>query len=762
MAIVESSVGASPLKALIPADIIEAEQDEFEAEDTAVAVPTHEGMSDADWLKEQVGNTNVARGLAQETLNHLGMLVVEEYEIDKQSRAEWEEKAQEALKYVLQDQEPKQYPFPGASNIIWPLLTTASMQFAARAYPAIVRGNKVAKGAVWGSDRGTPATQDGKQGGPPKMGPDGSPIWKIAPGEKRARADRIGEHMSWQLLEEMEEWEAQLDQLLHQIPVVGGAIRKTYRDFSEDRNVSEFVSLLDLVWNYHAKGFYLAPRHTEMLKLYPHEILAYERADEMFLQMTYGEPGAGEGSPEGNEPGDSESRHLFLEQHRRYDLDGDGYPEPWVVTVHKQSSRVTRIVADFDEKSVHHDGAGNVKRVDRVDVYTLIPFLPNIDGGSYPMGFGHLLKPLNEAINTTLNQMFDAGHLQNAGGGFISNQLSIKSGVVQWNVGRYSRVDTRGRDIRESIYTMEWPGPSATLFQLLGLIVGAAKEVSQTQDILTGDAALANAPPTTIMALIEQGMKVYTGIHKRVFRALKAELKKLYRLNRLYLQGPQGYQFGEEWRETEPEDYRLGGGVEPAGDPSMVTDMQKLARAMVAYSTAKDNPLANQQEILTRLYEASGQDRIQDLFAPPDPMAPMLKKIAIAKELADMARTRAGEQKDAAQAVLAMAQARTLVGQPQMDAIDKNLEVMRLHLEAVNSSIKAAEVASRSYNDAIANDIQAAAARARDATEPGATSAATRTASIGANGGRPAPVAPPPGGPGVLPVARGSEPALPQ
>ena len=763
MATIQTSVGDSPLHALIPSALEHDEKEEFEHKPDIVETPEHDGVTDEDWLKEQISNTNVARDLHSEILDRIGGLVVDEYDLDKRSRSDWEDKAERAMAYVMQDAEPKQYPFPGASNVIWPLLTTAALQFGARAYPAIVRGQRVVKGVVWGSDRGTPATQDGRQGGPPKLGPDGQPVWKIAPGEKRARAERIGEHMSWQLLEQMKEWEPQLDRLLHQMPVVGGAIKKTYRDPAADRSYSVFVSLLDVVWDYNAASFETSARQTEILSSYPHEIEEFERADEMYLPQIYGEPGAGEGSPEKNQPGDSDGRHVFLEQHRRYDLDGDGYAEPWIITVHQRSAKVVRIVADFDEDGIKADDDGNIKRVEKVEQYTMIPFLPNIDGGSYPMGFGHLLKPLNEAINSTLNQMFDAGHLQNAGGGFISNQLSIKSGVVQWNVGRYSRVDTRGRDIRESIYTMQWPGASPVLFQLLGLLMTSAKELSSTQDVLTGDAGLANAPPTTLMALVEQGMRVYTAIHKRVFRALKQEFAKLYRLNRLYLKGPQGYQFGEEWRETEPEDYRLGGGVEPAGDPSMVTDMQKLSRAMVAVGVAKDDPTVNRQEVNTRLFEAAGMERIQDLFLPPDPMAAQLKQLAFQKETAEMARTRAGEQKDSAQAVFFLAQARTLVSQPQLDHIDRNIEVMRLHLEAVNAEIHAADVSSRAHNDARANEIQHAAHRARQQTESGGGApGGAREISPGAEPGSVPGMAAPPGNAGLSSPPQGQEPELPQ
>jgi chaperonin GroES len=95
------------------------------------------------------------------------------------------------------------------------LITTASTQFAARAYPAIVNGRSVVKGVIVGEDKGEP--QIGPDGTPVLQGDpqNPQPVWDVPPGAKRIKADQIGEHMSWQLLDEMPEWEPETDQLLH-------------------------------------------------------------------------------------------------------------------------------------------------------------------------------------------------------------------------------------------------------------------------------------------------------------------------------------------------------------------------------------------------------------------------------------------------------------------------------------------------------------------------------------------------------------------
>ena len=728
------------------------------------------GQSVKEFLLSQIDEVNLAENYPMDVLSKLGMLVVTEYQIDENSRSDWKDKAEKAMKFATQEAEEKNTPWAKASNVIYPLITTAALQYNARAYPAIIQSRNVVKGTIWGSDKGTPVTEDGKPDGKPKMHPDGTPIWLVQPGEKRKRADRIGEHMSWQLLEEMPEWEPQTDQMLFQIPIIGGAVRKTYRDFLLKRNRSLMVKLLDIVWNYDAPSFEAAPRHTEIIELYPHEIEANERA-EIFLPLNYGPAGGGEDG-KGGDPNDEDAAHIYLEQHRRYDLDEDGYPEPYVVTVHKRSQQVVRIVArydadgitaakgpDVDEKDLregdqrrNYEVEDEIIRIDPIEHYTLIPFLPNPEGGSYPFGFGHLARPINEAINTTLNQMFDAGTLQNSGGGFISDQLSMQSGPVAFQVGKYVRVGSKGMDIRQAVFPIPFPGPSNVLFQLLGLLMSSGKEITSVKDVLTGDAATANAPPTTVLALIEQGMKIYSAIHKRVYRSLKAEFAKLYRLNQKYLTETQKFRVGDEWREVTPQDYKFGGGVEPVADPTMLTDMQKLGRAQVLM-TQKDDPLVNKKEILNRFFDSVGADRIGDLWAPPNPMAAGMAQIALAEKHGEITRTAAAELKDRTQAFLNLAMAREHSNNQQLGWIEAQMKVMELHIEAANTQVKAAAVQSRHNIDMTRARTDAEAVGLSDPTAGGQPGGGNISAN-GANGVQP--MAAPPGNGSVPDLSAGN------
>jgi chaperonin GroES len=268
------------------------------SEDDNLPEESHNDDTPAETYKrlvEWIDNANIARDIDQQTLETLGNLVVDEYEIDEQSRSEWKSEAESALKFAVQKAEPKQYPWASASNVIYPLITSAAMRFGAVAYPAIVPSRNVVKGVVWGDDKGTPATQDGKPDGAPKLTEAGQPIWLQPPGSKAKVAEKIGEHMSWQLLEQLGYWEEQTDTMLHQLPIVGGAVRKTYRDSREDANASELVDLMNLVWNMGARSFEKAPRHTEIQEFYPFEIQELERDDETFCRsiMVLGRRAAG-------------------------------------------------------------------------------------------------------------------------------------------------------------------------------------------------------------------------------------------------------------------------------------------------------------------------------------------------------------------------------------------------------------------------------------------------------------------------------------
>lgn len=584
-----------------------------------------------DALMKFIKSANIAVDLTDDQLGNIGDRVTREYNIDKDSRAEWEVQIDKALDLALQKPEAKNTPWPNASNVKFPLMTSAAIQFAARAYPAIVPGGNIVKCKVVGSDSQPKEPQQD-----PGMAPQGQPGMGQMPGaqlmgpqhpgmmlqgqgqrdgEKRARAGRISRHMSYQLSEEMEEWDEDTDRLLHVLPIVGCLFRKTWFDPGLRRNVSLMVLPTDLVVHYSTKSLETAPRITQEIELHPHEITEKIRSG-LWRNEELGRPADADAN-------DDDAPHSFLEQHRLLDLDDDGYPEPYIVTVHKETSKVMRIVARYDESGILVNPKGEVTRIEPIQYFVKYGFIPSPDGGFYDVGFGVLLNPINAAVNTVINQMLDAGTLQNTGGGFIGGGLKIKGGNLRLRLGEYKVVDAPGTTVAQNVVPLQHPGPSPVLFQLLGLLVDAGREIASIKDILTGEAPK-NQPAATTMAMIEQGMKVFTAIYKRIHRSLKRELKMLYRLNRIYMDPEVYFTVLDEPEAIAQADYEdKSMDVIPVSDPNVVTDMQKMARAQFV-GEFKDDPWIDGREARRRMFDAASIEDVDTLLLDKLPEDPRL------------------------------------------------------------------------------------------------------------------------------------------
>ena len=657
---------------------------------------------------------------ADDELARLAGRVKQDYDIDERSRSDWKAKYRKWLDFALQIAEEKTYPWPGASNVIYPLMTTAALQFAARAYPAIIRDRGVVKGSVIGSDKGELATDPGTH--QPFTNPDGSPVWSVPPGERQSRADRIGRHMSWQLLDEQEEWEPQTDRLLIVLAIVGTMFRKSYYSPQLKRNVSETVDALDLCVDYNAKSFDTAPRQTELIRLYPWDIeTAVRNGTFLYHDGGYGNDTSIENDHHRTDQEDEDAPTTFLEQHRRWDLDDDGYPEPYIVTVARDSGKLARIRAAYEMPGVQWADDGRVSKIDKIQYYTKYGFIPSPDSVVYDLGFGHLLFPLNESINTSLNMMFDAGHLQNAGGGFVGSGLSINAGAVRFAMGEYKPVNVMGGTIRDNIFPIPFQGPSPVLMQLLQFLVEAAERVASVKDVMVGDMPGDNTSGITTLAVIEQGLKVFSAIYKRIHRSLGYEFKKLYRLNRIYLADSKGFGSGSAWEEITRADYEKGSGVEPISDPQMVTDMQRLGRAQFLLGF-KDDPACNGAAIRMEAFTASMIPQPERfLVANPQPPAQILLKnreldIRQNKESGDLMlrglHDRAIMVREIAQAELFLAQARKLDNDAQIGWVEQHLDRLRLQIDALGA-----------VNDAAGGPAQGPGGGQPSAAPPGGTGA---------------------------------------
>lgn len=579
-------------------------------------------------LEEILSASNIAELLTSEELAIIGDKVVEGYLADKESRSHREPQMERAMNLALHITKQKDYPWKNASNVVYPLISNASISFAARAYPAIVRDDEVVSYSIIGSDEGTPQPQI-QQGHILMDTNTGKPVMQmVGKGAKKARGERVKKYMDYQFTEEMESWEADTDRLLHALPITGMMFRKIYWCAEELINKSNLVYPKYLIVNDKVETIDRAPRITEELEYYPYEIEEFIRAS-TWLDFDFakdsGDKDAESEREEGSHSEQEDRPHIFLEQCCRLDLDDDGYPEPYIIKVHKALKYVVSITANFKEDMIKKNTKGQIARIVPETYYIPYEFMPSPDGSFYAVGFGELLLHMNETINTLINQLIDAGTLANTSSGFIGRGLRIKGGNVEVKKGEYVQVDTRGGTIKDNFVQVQHPEPSQTLMALLTLMLESAKDLGSLKDVLTGE-QMANQSPTTTLTLIEQGLTAFKSVYKRVARSIKKEIKTLYRLNYLYLNDEptlNGFDISRQDFSQKEVD------IIPASAPHMVSDMQRLARASFM-ETYKQDPYVNQLELRERIFTIAGIDNLDTLLQeaappPPDPNMEMVK-----------------------------------------------------------------------------------------------------------------------------------------
>lgn len=534
-----------------------------------------------DW-ETIINSPNIAKELPEEVCNAIGMSVVEGYDRDLQSRSEWEERNVLGMKLALQVIEEKSFPWVNCSNVKFPLITVAALQFLARV-AIMTKGRDLVKLDVIGQD----------------------PL-----GHRAMQAQRIADHISMQLTEQDPNWLDDDEKCKFAASIIGCAFKKTYNDSVEGIEISEYVPAQNFVVDYFCKDLEKAARSTHLILMTDNDLHERMRT-KVFLEQEQKEIQPAAATPEGKleraakeaeglsrPQDDPNTPYPMLEQYTWLDLDGDGYAEPYIITVRYDTKQLFRIVARFFDagdvirsndisirlleqslkeikdaiakaedaaKKPPEEGAIPVdspkvlagllkeqseaeKQIDRLEraadnhiiritpqsYFTKYTFIPSPDGGFYGYGLGALLGPSNAAVNTTLNQLMDAGTMGNLGGGFLGRGVKMKGGTSQFAPGEWKPVDSTGTDLKSNIVPLPTAQPSTVLFELLGLLIGYAEKISGATDIMTGVSPGQNTPAETSRNTIEQGMMLFSGIYARMYRSFRSEIRKIYADNRLY------------------------------------------------------------------------------------------------------------------------------------------------------------------------------------------------------------------------------------
>lgn len=561
---------------------------------------------------------NLAEDLDEEELGEIAKAVIEDYRSDEESRQEWLTMHADWIKLYFQRDEPQNAPWEGSSKESVPMLAEACNQFHARAFQAMFPNRNIIRAIPAGKSDAA----------------------------ARGRAERIGEHMSWQLTTKDKNYKKNKDRLLLSTPLHGSCFTKTYRCPVRKRNVTENVRAVDLVVPYGT-----GPRDLEDIERKTHIVwLPLNRGKKLEDQGFFiEEPVAWEeGYDEGiSEPdrahddamGQKEGSKIksqyadgsyarILEQHRFWDLDDDGIAEPYIVWVDSTSEECLRIAIRYDTDELGEPTDDK----EPVECFTHYPFLENPDG-FYGLGFGHLIGQMNVAVNKMLRQTIDAATLANVGNmsGFISRSLGVKKGEVEFQLGKFVSTESSVDELAKGIFQFKFPGPQVALLQALELLMGRSDRLATVTEAITGQTDKV-VQPTALLALIEQSLQVFSTVYERILGSWESELDKHYRLNRKFMDPEEYFSVLDITGEVKDlqaarADYEEDFQVRPIADPKMSTERQKLAKAEAEWNFAISNPLIVNNPLSfwnasRRYLQAIGSEATDEILPKPEQQLP--------------------------------------------------------------------------------------------------------------------------------------------
>lgn len=619
-----------------------AELDKYTTDiDEQIDTSPEEEVEDGVSFKDILETDNIATILTDEDATDVVENVLNRYNVDYQSRSGKIEVLKKIIKLAISQNEYKDFPWPGASSVIIPLISTAAYEFNAKAYPEIFNDGYIVKPKIYGNDDGEPMIN---VAGEAIVNPEtGEPFLENV-GAKLKAGNRVAAYLNWQLNEELQNWEEDCDKLLIALPTVGTMFKKTYPDF-EGNPCVDLIYPDKVIINDFAVNLEKTPV-SHLIEYYPQEVIEKIRSSE-FIDFDYEIEQSDSPSilttslEQRNETENTGSEKdsgtvSFLEQCCWLDLDKDGYPEPYTAMIHLESSTLVKLNKRFYKENVKKNKEGKIQNIVAEEYYVKYGFLPSPDGSFYDLGFGHLLFNTNSAINSLTNQLIDAGTLQNLGGGFIAKSMKIAGGAKTIRQGQWNIADNMGGPIKDAIVPLPAPNPSQTLFAMLSYLIEAGKELSALRDIVSNDSAGAMAP-TVMMALSEQSQKHFRAIFKRIQLSLKKEFKKILDINRAFpnlKKYAKALQVSIDKVDVERDLEEGKYSIVPVADLNSLNNTSRLAQAALL----KDfigNPNLDQMLLLKKIFSPFNIDDIDKLVVQQPPQPPSADQILAQVQLQD-------------------------------------------------------------------------------------------------------------------------------
>jgi len=504
---------------------------------------------------------NLAETLDSFQVSRIGKQLITAYEDDKSSRKEWEDQYSKGLKMLGVIVEDRNDPFPGASGVHHPLLAEAATQFQARAIAELF-----------------PA------GGPVKT----QIIGKITD-KKIEQASRVEDYMNYQLTTQIPDYFNELDQMLFYLSLSGSAFKKIYFDDTLDRVCAKFVPAEDFVIAYQNTDLQTAERYTQVMKLSVNEIRRYQVVGfyrDVALSKTQSDTNVDDQIQatlqrlEGMSPSSADRLHTILEMHVDLDLgeDENGIALPYIVTIDYDMQIILSIRRNWKEED-------QLKR--KRTYFIHYKYLPGL--GFYGFGLIQMIGGLQHASTGALRALLDSAAFANLNGGFRAKGARIEGGDLTISPGEWVEVEAYGDDLRKSFIPLPFKEPSPTLLQLLGVMTESGRRFASIADAMVGQSA-GSGPVGTTIALIEQGSKVFSAIHKRLHQAQGREFKLIYEINGEYLDDEYPYETIGEKKIIRRKDFDQAIDVVPVSDPNISSSAQRIALAQTGLQLAQQAP----------------------------------------------------------------------------------------------------------------------------------------------------------------------------
>ena len=567
--------------------------DNLQIEDLGDSVLIGDPSLDEIVQKDDEFDSNLAEQIGPKELSAKAISLVSYYNDDKESRSEWEERYKKGLETLDPDggmeESEEERATRGLSTVVHPMIAEAASQFNARAIAEL-----------YPSD------------GPIKTVIIGDPNEEL---EEQAR--RVRQFMNYQITEEMPEYFPDLDQMLFHLPLVGQTFKKIWWDANLERQCSQFVKAEDFVVSPDSKDLYTSPRYTHVIRMPKNDYNRYVQAGWYLPIDSQDESSEGYEDAVNEVEGISDSQKnivTLLEMHV-YELfndlgddekDENAVALPYVITIDQDNEKIVSVRRNWYQEDE------NKKRRDWFVSYKFLPGL-----GFYGFGLYHLIGGLGKAATGSLRALLDSAAFANMQGGF-KLRGRVSGGEMQVNPGEFVDLDATVDDVNKAIMPLPFKEPSGSLFNLLGFIVDAGQRFASTADLNVGDVN-PNAPVGSTVALIEQGSKAFSAIHKRLHYSQGQEFKMLAKLNAEYL--PESFSFSLAGSSSQifAADFDDRIDISPVSDPNIFSTAQRIAQAQAVLQMAQSAPQFHDlYSAYKRMYEAIRIPNIEEILMEPE------------------------------------------------------------------------------------------------------------------------------------------------